>query len=125
MRSAQIQRATPTLVQESQVTRYTSSLHNNIMYIYRVLINALSADIIHINLNIIFYAHVEHSPIKNDLRKVLYGNTHTRTHSHTHSRTQARTHARTHTHSHSHTHTHTPCRPVSTTLCRNRRGQLQ
>jgi len=33
------------------------------MYIYHALINALSAHMIHINLNI-FYTHVEHSPIK-------------------------------------------------------------
>ena len=33
-----------------------------IMYIYYALINALSAHMIHINLNIIFYTHVEHSP---------------------------------------------------------------
>ena len=48
------------------------------MYIYHALINALSAHIIHINLNMIFYTHVEHSPIKlkNNLHKVLYGNTH-------------------------------------------------
>ena len=31
-----------------------------IMYIYHVLINAL----IHINLNMIFYTHIEHSPTK-------------------------------------------------------------
>ena len=31
------------------------------MYIYHVLINALSAHMIHINLNMIFYTHVEHS----------------------------------------------------------------
>ena len=30
-----------------------------IMYIYRALINTLSAHMIHINLNMIFYAHVE------------------------------------------------------------------
>ena len=35
-----------------------------IMYIYHALINALSAHIIHINLNMIFYTHVEHSPTK-------------------------------------------------------------
>ena len=35
-----------------------------IMYIYQVLINALSAHMIHINLNMIFYTHVEHSPNK-------------------------------------------------------------
>ena len=34
-----------------------------IMYIYHALIIALSAHLIHINLNIIFYTHVEHSPI--------------------------------------------------------------
>ena len=34
------------------------------MYIYRALINALSAHIIHINLNMIFNTHVEHSPTK-------------------------------------------------------------
>ena len=35
-----------------------------IMYIYHALINALSADMIHINLNMIFYTHVKHSPSK-------------------------------------------------------------
>ena len=35
-----------------------------IMYIYHALINALSARMIHINLNMIFYIHVEHSPTK-------------------------------------------------------------
>ena len=35
-----------------------------IMYIYHALINALSADMIHINLHMIFYTHVEHSPTK-------------------------------------------------------------
>ena len=34
------------------------------MYIYHVLNNALSAHVIHINLNVIFYTHVEHSPAK-------------------------------------------------------------
>ena len=34
------------------------------MYIYHALINALSANMIHINLNMIFYTHVEHSPTK-------------------------------------------------------------
>ena len=33
-----------------------------IMYIYHALINALSAHMIHINLNMIFYTQVEHSP---------------------------------------------------------------
>ena len=35
-----------------------------IMYIYCALINAVSSHIIHINLNMIFYTHVEHSRIK-------------------------------------------------------------
>ena len=35
-----------------------------IMYIYHVLISALSAHMIHINLNMIFYTHIEHSPTK-------------------------------------------------------------
>ena len=35
-----------------------------IMYIYHALINALSAHMIHINLNMIFYTHVEHRPTK-------------------------------------------------------------
>ena len=34
------------------------------MYIYHALINALSAHMIHTNLNLIFYTHVEHSPTK-------------------------------------------------------------
>ena len=44
------------------------------MYSYHALINALSAHMIRINLNMIFYTHVEHSPTF----------THTRTHSLTH-----------------------------------------
>ena len=35
-----------------------------IMCIYHALINALNAHMIHINLNTIFYTHVEHSPTK-------------------------------------------------------------
>ena len=38
-----------------------------IMYIYHALINALSAHTIHINLNVIFYTHVEHN-----LTKTIY-----------------------------------------------------
>ena len=45
-----------------------------IMYIYHALINALSAHMKHINLNMIFYTRVEHSPTNNFL-KVLYGKT--------------------------------------------------
>ena len=62
------------------------------MYIYHALINALSAHIIHINLNTIFYIHVEDSPTKTIyIRHYMH----------------ARTHARTHAHTHTHTHTHT------------------
>ena len=32
------------------------------MYIYHALINALGAHMIHVNLERIFYTHVEHSP---------------------------------------------------------------
>ena len=42
------------------------------MYIYHALINALSAHMIHINLNMIFYTHVKHSPTK-----TIYTHTHT------------------------------------------------
>ena len=35
-----------------------------IKYIYHALINALSAHMIHIILNMIFYTHVKHSPTK-------------------------------------------------------------
>ena len=35
-----------------------------IMYIYHALINAMSAHMIHINLNMLFYTHGEHSPTK-------------------------------------------------------------
>ena len=34
------------------------------MYIYHALINAMSIHMIHINLNMIFYTHVENSPTK-------------------------------------------------------------
>ena len=37
------------------------------MYIFHALINALSAHMIHINLNMIFYTHVEHSPKKHTI----------------------------------------------------------
>ena len=35
------------------------------MYIYHALINALSAHMIHTNLNMIFCTHLEHSPTQN------------------------------------------------------------
>ena len=44
-----------------------------IMYIYHALINALSAHMIHINLNMIFYTHVKHSPTKTIYIKYCLG----------------------------------------------------
>ena len=41
---------------------FTSTETVIINHIYHALINALSAHMIHINLNMIFYTHVEHSP---------------------------------------------------------------
>ena len=61
-----------------------------IMYIYHALINALSAHMIHINLNMIFYTHVEHSPTKNNLHKILF-----KTHTHTHKQKKHYTHTHT------------------------------
>ena len=64
------------------------------MYIYHALINTLSAHMIDINLNTIFYTHVEHSPTKT---------IHIRYYVETHALTHACTHTRTHTHTHTHT----------------------
>ena len=61
------------------------------MYIYHALINALSAHMIRINLNMIFYTHVEHSPTK-----AMYIKHYTK---------QNKMHYKTHTH----THTHNDC----------------
>ena len=72
------------------------------MYIYDALINTLSFHMIHINLNMIFYMYVEHSPTKTIYIKYYKEK---QINKHTHTRTHARTHARTHTH----THTHTDC----------------
>ena len=80
------------------------------MYIYHPLINALSAHMIHINLNMIFYTHVQHSPTnriyikytkKEEEKKALQTHMHARTH------TLAHTHTHTHTQTHTHTCTHT------------------
>ena len=73
------------------------------MYIYHALINALSAHMIHINLNMIFSTHVKHSPtktiyIKYYLNKKTKQKKHYK-HAHTHTRACA----------HTHTHTHTDC----------------
>ena len=43
------------------------------MYIYHALIKALNAHMIHINLNMIFYTHVEHSATKAiDIKYYIY-----------------------------------------------------
>ena len=86
-----------------------------VMYIYHALINALNADMIHININTIFYTYVERSPTKTIYIKYYMEKkksktkhvhtSHTHTHARTHAPTHARTHARTHTHTHKHTHT--------------------
>ena len=49
----------PSIISKRQLQ--VSSTVIIIMYIYHALINALSAHMIHINLNMIFYTHVEHS----------------------------------------------------------------
>ena len=58
------------------------------MYIYHALINALSAHMLHIDLNMIFYTHVEHSPTKTvyikyyknkKIKKAIHTHTHTMT----------------------------------------------
>ena len=75
------------------------------MYIYHALINALSAHMIHINLNMIFYTHVEHSSTKpiyikyytkqqqqQQQQQQQKSTTHTHTHTHTHTRARAHAH---------------------------------
>ena len=82
-----------------------------IMYIYHALINALSAHVVHINLNMVFYTHVEHSPTKTIYIK-YYTKTKTKCTTHVCTHTCTLTHARTlaltqHTHTHTqHTHSH-------------------
>ena len=75
------------------------------MYIYHVLINALSAHMIHINLNMIFYTHVERSPTetiyikyytKQQQQQQKRNTLETHTHMHACTHTHARTHACTH-----------------------------
>ena len=64
--------------------------------VYHALINALSTHMIHINLNMIFYTHVEHSPTKTIYIKYFYLFLNTlQTHTHTNTR--------------AHTHTYTDC----------------
>ena len=73
------------------------------MYIYHMLINALSALMIHINLNTMFCTHVENSPTK-----TFYISCYMETHTHTHTNT--------HTQAHTHTHTLTPVSYTHLTL---------
>ena len=58
-----------------------------IMYIYHALINALSTHMIHVNLNMIFYTHVEHSPTNffyiKYYKKIIKRKRTTNTHTHT------------------------------------------
>ena len=62
-----------------------------IMYIYHALINALSAHMIYIKLNMIFYTHVQHITTKTIYIKYYKTTTTTTkctTHTHTHTHTQ-------------------------------------
>ena len=57
------------------------------MYIYHALINALSAHMRYINLNTMFYTHVEHSSTETVYIMYYLGtHTHTHTHTYTHSK---------------------------------------
>ena len=76
------------------------------MYIYHAFINALSAHMIHINLNVIFYTHAEHSSTK-----TIYIKYYTKKKKKKKTYTYARSRARAHTH----THTHTPPPPPPNT----------
>ena len=58
-----------------------------IMSIYQEPINALSVHMIHINLNMIFYTHVEHSPTKAIYIKYYTEKQTHAPHTHTHART--------------------------------------
>ena len=84
------------------------------MYIYHALINALSAHMINIKINTIFYTYIEDSSTK-----TTYIRHYMETHTHTHTRTHARTHARRHTHTHTltHSHTHTLTHTLTHTDC--------
>ena len=73
-----------------------------IMYIYHALINTLSAHMIHINLNMIFYTHIEHSPTQ-----TIYTRYYTRKKKATTTTTTKALQTHTHTHTYTHTYTHT------------------
>ena len=89
--------------------RRSTSVHIIII----IIINALSTHMIHVNLNTIFYTHVEHRPTKTvDIK--YYMETHTHTHMHARTHARMHTHARTHAHTHTHTHTLSPGMRVNT-----------
>ena len=46
------------------MTAYAIIIMMMMMHIYHALINALKAHMTHINLNEMFYTHIEHSPTK-------------------------------------------------------------
>ena len=76
-------------------TNWNSLLSNivltvNLIYIYHALINTLRARVMHINLNMIFYTHVEHSPNKTIYIK-SYTKNKNKTHMHTHTQWLAET----------------------------------
>ena len=107
----------PAIVYRCVITVTHAAFNNNI---YHALINTLSAHLIHINLNMIFYTHVEHSSTKTIYVKYYMEkqtNAHT-THTHTpqwicvwHWSVSYIIDARTHllTHTHTHTQAHTDC----------------
>ena len=59
-----------------------------IMYSYHAFSNARSTHMIHINLNIILYTHVEHLP-KQFTYSIIWKHTHTHTHTHTRAHSHA------------------------------------
>ena len=89
---------------QRMATDYTEVLI--IMYIYHALLNALSAHMIHINLNTIFCTHVENRATKTIYMK-YYMEKQTNTQAHTCACTHTHTHTCTHTHTHTHKYTHT------------------
>ena len=75
------------MLQQNRKQESPSDTHNRliiiIMYMDHAFINALSAHIIHINLNTIFCTYVDDSPTETIYIK-HYMETHTHTHTHTH-----------------------------------------
>ena len=79
-----------------------------IMYIYHALINALSAHMIHINLNMRFYTHVEHIVLPKQLIYIKYYKNNNTIKLTNKKQNKTKTHYKhTLTHTHTNTHTHT------------------